>query len=126
MEQQPEAKKNPPWAKYFRKLASSGSVSTKLWCPFMNRNGVSNTSGSVSRTLRSSWTLIVDARETNCISSCPTPVQSLPSFALYFTRPMKKVACLSSVVWPRAARVAAVSARRMRGMGRMGIMGVMR
>ena len=62
----------------------------------MKRNGVSNSSGSVSRTLRSSWTLIVEARETNCISSCPTPPQSLPSFELYFTRPMKKVACLSS------------------------------
>src|SRR5579883_1968999 len=37
----------------------------------------------------------VDALETRRIKSWPTPPQSLPSFELYRTRPMKNVACLS-------------------------------
>ncbi len=95
--QQPDAKKNPPRPKYFRRFSNSASVSTKSLCPFMKRKGVSKRSGSVSRTLRSSWILSVDARETSFIKSSPTPAQSLPSFELYLTRPMKKVAFLSSV-----------------------------
>src|ERR1035437_5710687 len=122
--QQPEAKKKPPWLRYFRRFATSGSVSTNSWCPFMNRNGVSYSSGSVNRTLRSSWILMVEARVINCISSCPTPLQSLPSFALYFTRPMKKVACLSSVVWAPAMRAAAVCTRTNRSMGRIELIGL--
>src|SRR5262245_39810793 len=78
----------------------------------MNRNGVSYKSGSVNLTLRSSWIFRVEARETSFIKSWPTPEQSLPSFALYRTRPMKNVAFLSSAACAKAAWVKPTKRRR--------------
>ena len=63
----------------------------------MNRNGVSNSSGSVRRTRFSCWTLRVEARETSFISSCPTRAAVVSVVLLYLTRPMKKVAVGSRV-----------------------------